>query len=139
MSTKNITYNGENIVISVDCDENDTILNALSNSEEVKNSYEYIDDPNDPDTEFKNVVSSPNLDILNRPLCGSGLCKHCIVSLTDGEIDYLLDPIYLKENYLVDGSNYIMPCIAKPKTDCTIERIPQEEIDIKLSSFNKRV
>ncbi|WP_129116450.1 2Fe-2S iron-sulfur cluster-binding protein [Halegenticoccus tardaugens] len=51
--------------------------------------------------------------------CLTGACATCIGRLLDGALEHRRPPRALKERYLAD--EYVLLCIAQPRTDCRIE------------------
>lgn len=51
--------------------------------------------------------------------CRTGACATCTGRLIDGRIEHVRAPRALKERHL--SSDYVLLCIAEPRTDCHIE------------------
>lgn len=51
--------------------------------------------------------------------CRTGACATCTGRLIDGHVVHTRPPRALKDHHLDDG--YILTCIARPTTPCTVE------------------
>ncbi|WP_255150645.1 2Fe-2S iron-sulfur cluster-binding protein [Halorarius halobius] len=55
--------------------------------------------------------------------CRTGVCASCTGRLLAGEVTHERPPRALKQRHLDDG--YVLPCIATPVGDCTVEVGPE--------------
>ncbi|QFU82958.1 2Fe-2S iron-sulfur cluster-binding protein [Natronorubrum aibiense] len=51
--------------------------------------------------------------------CRTGVCGTCTARCLEGEITHRRKPRALKPRHLAD--DYVLPCIATPASDCTLE------------------
>ena len=65
--------------------------------------------------------------------CRTGVCGTCTGRLFDGEIRHERPPRALKRRHLDDG--YVLPCIAVPTTDCTLEVGPDVFRDLLVNPW----
>ena len=68
--------------------------------------------------------------------CRTGVCATCTGRLLDGELEHDRPPRALKQRHLDEG--YVLPCIAVPSDDCTVEVGSEVHRDLLANPWKQR-
>lgn len=67
--------------------------------------------------------------------CRTGACATCTGRLLAGHVTHEREPRALKSQYREDG--YVLPCIAVPTDDCTVEVGPELHRDLLANPWKR--